>query len=183
MRQAPTRVMYCEHKAPHWRAVVACALAAGLVGCSSTTARPQAPTRQPSPIGSCADPHRHGAVSDAPQLQRADRDLDRDGTAETVAADRGLCTPEGNCYWNVFVRDPAGACLRFAGTIAGGALETLSSTGDRGFADLRAWWRFAGGERFLMEEYRFRRGGYLAVNSVMCRRGQGSLILCAPADK
>ena len=52
------------------------------------------------------------------------------------------------------------------GTIAGAAMETLSESGDRGFRSVRAWWNLTGGGRLLMEEYRYRHGGYRVVDAV-----------------
>ncbi len=148
-------------------------------GCGGSSSQSKRPTMVRSgQIGECADPERHGAVGESPKWDRHDRDLDGDGTAEVIVADRTLCTPEGNCYWNVFISD--GTCPRYAGTIAGAALETLDVQGDRGFRNVRAWWRLSGGGRLLMEEYRYRRGGYRVVDSLLCRRMDDDRIECAP---
>jgi hypothetical protein len=104
-------------------------------------------TPRPSPatsvqVGSCASPTRDGVLGPHPRLDRADRDLNGDGVTEAIVVDRSLCTPEGNCYWNVFVVPPTGSsdCARYAGTFEGGALEPLAATGDDNMADVRGYW-------------------------------------------
>jgi hypothetical protein len=141
-------------------------------------ARP--PVDHSGQVGACADPERDGVMSKSPRLDRHDRDLNGDGAPELVVTDRSSCTEHGNCYWNVFTRDAGGKCMRLAGTIAGAALETLDETGDRGYRSVRAWWRLSGGGRLLMEEYRYRRGGYRVVDSLLCRRFDDDRIQCAP---
>jgi hypothetical protein len=161
-------------------AVGVAAIAAAIAGCGSSSRSVKRPVKpdHAGVVGDCADPTRTGVVGDAPRLEHFDRDLDGDGRKEIVVAARSMCTAEGNCYWNVFIH--ADGCARFAGTIAGAALEPLSSTGDRGLRSLRAWWNLSGGGRLLMEEYRFRRGGYRVVDSLLCRRMDDDRIECAP---
>lgn len=155
------------------------------VAVSTACASARRPLVRPAPVatgtvGGCADPRHDGVVSDAPRLARDDRDLDGDGHPETVVTDRRACTADGNCYWNVFVQAPRRGCLRWAGTFAGAALETVAETGDRGFRSVRAWWRLTGGGRLLMQEYRYRRGSYRPVGSLLCRRHGATRIECAP---
>jgi hypothetical protein len=159
-------------------------LAAGCPGPRKPPVPPQPPpaTRR---VGSCADPNVDGVVGKMPRLRRADRDLDGDGAPEQVVADEALCAGEGNCYWNVFYADPADprsesspACTRYAGTLAGAAIEPLASRGERRFSDLRVWWRFGGG-RLLVQEYRFRMGGYQVTDALLCAEGKDDRILCA----
>lgn len=139
-------------------------------------------------VGDCASPGRDGVMSDRPQVIHADRDLDGDGEPEAVVADKAMCTPEGNCYWNVFVPPPENAaeqCQRFAGTLAAAALEPTGGHGDDGYADLRGYWHLTSGGRLLLHEYSFRRGGYTVVDAILCRREGDDRLLCAespPAD-
>jgi hypothetical protein len=115
--------------------------------------------------------------------------LNGDGADEIVVADMALCSAAGNCYWNVFVPAlPRGAggstatpCTRYAGTLAGVAMDRLAERGEHGFVDLRAWWRFGAGGRLLMQQYRFRHGGYRVVDALLCRRQSDDRIACAPA--
>jgi|JI10StandDraft_1071094.scaffolds.fasta_scaffold03247_21 hypothetical protein len=139
-------------------------------------------SRLPTPtvkVGECARPEQDGVMSAQPDRRRADRDLDGDGQPETVIADRALCQGD-NCYWNVFVRDPDGACERFAGTLAGAALEPAAATGGA-MADVRTFWGL-GGDRLLIHTYQFRRGGYLLVDAVLCRRVADDRVACAETD-
>jgi hypothetical protein len=149
---------------------------------AATSPPPLVPTATREP-GACADPARDGVLGTAPRLERADRDLDGDGALEVVTVDRGKCSG-GNCYWNVFVADPGAAgCTRYAGTLAGAALEVLERRGERRFADVRAWWRLGGergGERVLLQEYRFRLGAYQLVDALLCRRQGDDRLACAP---
>jgi len=158
--------------------------AALLVAACGGKAKP--PRAQPMPVptvamGDCGRPGTDGVMSAHPQVVHADRDLDGDGTPEAVVADKALCTPEGNCYWNVFVPPLDGAaepCQRFAGTLGAAALEPAGGRGDAGYEDLRGYWRLTGGGRFLLHEYRFRRGGYQVVDAVLCRREGDDRLLC-----
>jgi hypothetical protein len=131
-------------------------------------------------VGSCATPGGDGVVSAAPKLDRADRDLDGDGSVEAIVVDRSLCTGEGNCYWNVFVVPPAGSpdCVRYAGTFEGSALEPLTTKGDDNMADVRGYWNLHGG-RLLLQSYRFLRGGYRIVEALLCKRADDDKLDCA----
>jgi hypothetical protein len=168
-------------------ASAAFAVVVALVGACGSKAAPAStiPTADSMPvptvqIGDCADPERDGVIGDAPQLRRADRDLNGDEVAEAVVADRTMCTEEGNCHWNVFVGDGADGCSRYAGTIAAAAIESLQDRGEGGFFALRGWWSFAGGSRMLMQEYQFRHGGYHVRDAVMCRQVGGDRLICQP---
>jgi hypothetical protein len=148
--------------------------------------RATAPRPIPTPsvhVGSCATPGRDGVMSAAPKLDRADRDLNGDGSAEAIVVDRSLCTAEGNCYWNVFVVPPTGSsdCARYAGTFEGGALEPLSTKGDDNMADVRGYWNLHGG-RLLLQSYRFLRGGYRIVEALLCKRAQDDKLDCADSE-
>lgn len=148
------------------------------VACGGRRPAPQGPAPASSVrVGDCADPGRDGVLGAAPALERADRDLNGDGAPEAVAVDRNLCSEQGNCHWNVFSRQGSG-CFRYLGTISAAAIEPLEDRGERGFFDLRGWWRFKGGQRALVQEYRFRRGGYHIVEAMVCREIDDRL-LCA----
>ncbi|HLU64805.1 MAG TPA: hypothetical protein VKZ63_00930 [Kofleriaceae bacterium] len=158
--------------------LLAAAAAAAAAGCSRK--RPVGPTPvSTATVGQCADPARSGTIGDSPRLQRADRDLDGDRRAEVVAADRGLCTEEGNCYWNVFTFDERAGCHRYAGTIAGSVIDLLARRGDDGFHHLRAWWQLTDGSRVLLQEYHFRHGGYRMAEAMVCRQEGDDRLLCA----
>lgn len=160
-------------------ALLALALAAGCSGGARRAPRGPDVSRLPTPtvkVGECARPEQDGAMSASPERVHADRDLDGDGQPETVIKDQALCQGD-NCYWNVFVRDPTGACERFAGTLAGTALE--SSGGSPGaLADVRSFWSL-GGDRLLIHTYQFRRGGYLLTDALVCRRVADDRVVCA----
>jgi hypothetical protein len=130
-------------------------------------------------VGQCADPGASGVISKSPRLQRADRDLDGDGRAEVVVADRAMCTAEGNCYWNVYRKDAGDACHRYLGTVAGAVIDRLVRRGEDGFHDLRAWWRLTSESRFLLQEYRYRHGGYRMAEAMVCRQGEDDRLDCA----
>jgi hypothetical protein len=129
-------------------------------------------------VGDCADPARDGVIGDRPRIERSDRDLDGDKIAELVSVDRTLCTPEGNCAWNVFAGQGEGGCHRYLGTIEASGIERLRDRGEAGYHDLRAWWRF-GGQRLLVQQYRFRAGGYQVVDALVCSRQEDDRLLCA----
>jgi hypothetical protein len=156
-------------------AVAACGPRAKPAGTTPRAAQMPVPTVQ---VGACAEPDRDGVVSQRPDLRHADRDLDGDGQSETIVADRALCTPEGNCYWNVFVHPPGG-CPRYAGTLAGERLEPLAARGDDHFLDVRGYWQLTSKDRFLVEEYRFVRGGYLSQGALVCRREDDDRLQCS----
>jgi hypothetical protein len=113
----------------------------------------------------------------APRLDRADRDLDGDGVAESIVVDRGMCTAAGNCYWNVFLPPRDGGCARYAGTFAASALEPQPGAGEAGLRDVRGYWALGGG-RLLLQTYRFVRGGYQVVDALLCRRGDDDRLDC-----
>ena len=129
-------------------------------------------------VGACGEPGKDGVMSAKPKLDRADRDLDGDGRAESIVVDRALCTTEGNCYWNVF-RTPLahGECARYAGTFKAAALEPLATKGEDNMTDVRGYWNLHGG-RLSLETYRFVRGGYLLVEAVQCRRASDDRLEC-----
>ena len=161
------------------------ATAALALGCGGSRARTPAGPR-PLPVhptvraGECAEPERDGVLADRPALSRADRDLDGDGTDEVVIADRNICTPEGNCHWNVFHNDAG--CLRYVGTISAARVQRLPRRGEQGFADVRAIWYLTSENRLLLQEYRFRRGGYRIAEVVLCRQSGDDSVLCAEVD-
>jgi hypothetical protein len=179
----PETPMFCLRIALGW--VVRIGLVGlALAGCRREP-RATAPRQIPVPavqVGACATPGRDGVTSAAPRLDRADRDLNGDGAAEAIAVDRSLCTPEGNCYWNVFVGPPAGSpdCTRYAGTFEGSALEPLAGKGDDNMADVRGYWNLHGG-RLLLQSYRFVRGGYRIVDALLCKRAGDDRLDCADA--
>jgi len=163
------------------RPALACVIAAALAGCAGRARPPVRVVDRPPPtvqVGACADPSRDGVVGARPTPRRADQDLDGDGVAEVVVADGALCTPEGNCWWNVFRRSEPGQCARYAGTLAAAALETMTARGDEGFADVRGYWNLTGGGRMLVQDYRYVRGGYQVVDALVCRREGDDRLLC-----
>ncbi len=131
-------------------------------------------------VGACGEPGKDGVMSASPKTGRADRDLNNDGVLEAIVVDRALCTPEGNCYWNVFLSPPASRpteCARYAGTFAASALEPLAAKGDDNMYDVRGYWNLHGG-RLLLQSYRFVRGGYQLVEALLCRRGSDDKLEC-----
>ena len=134
------------------------------------------PTRSAVQVGGCADPTRHGVFGDKPDLQRADRDLDGDGVDEMVVMDATQCTPDRNCHWNLYRTEAQ--CHRYLGTVSAFAIQRLTVRDERGFFGLRGWWHLTGGKRLLMQEYRFRRGGYRLVEALLCRQDGDDLLLC-----
>ena len=163
------------------RLAVVAALALAACGGKS---RPPRSSVVPVPtvaVGDCGRPGTDGVMSDSPEVVHADRDLDGDGVPEVVVADRTMCTPEGNCYWNVFVPAPEGAaepCQRFAGTVAAVAIEPTAVRGEDRYANLRGYWNLTGDGRMLLQEYSFRRGGYQVVDAILCRREGDDQLLC-----
>jgi len=166
--------------------VLAALAALALGGCPRSTGHATGVGTVPTPtvgVGDCGDPGRDGVMSAAPRLEQDQRDLDGDGVPETVTVDRAACRPDGNCFWNIFRTPPAGAidpvgCVRFAGTLSGLALEPLGSSGDGGMIDLRAYW-VLGGERVLLQSYRFTAGGYRLQEALPCRRMDDDRLQCA----
>jgi hypothetical protein len=157
---------------------------AALAGCpGGSRARPPATpqvTAVPAPtvkVGDCGVPERDGVMSAAPRLVHADRDLDGDGRAEPVVADRAMCTAEGNCYWNVFLLPADGGCARFAGALAGAYLEPRAPGPGGVPAAVRAYWSL-GAPRLLVQEYEFRRGGYTIIDTLVCRREDDDRLRC-----
>lgn len=163
--------------------LVATLVAIGAIGCSGTPKR--RPITAPAPTvtpGTCADPSRDGSVSANPDLKHADRDLDRDGVAEVVVADRALCNGR-NCHWNLFrvdKRDGA-TCHQFLGTISGASIE-VSTPGEAGFPELRGWWMFSD-DRALMSVYHFREVGYRLIETLLCRQDGGDGVRCVSEDQ
>lgn len=156
-------------------------LAGAITGCGGRK-HAATPRSMPTPtvqVGECGVPGRDGVMGQAPKSDRADRDLNGDGVAETIVVDRALCTPEGNCYWNVFVAAPTGSqeCARYAGTFAGAALEPLTSRGEDNMSDVRGYWNLHGG-RLLLQSYRFARGGYLITEALLCKRDSDDKLEC-----
>lgn len=118
-------------------------------------------------------------MSASPRLERADRDLNGDGTPETIVTDRAMCSGDGNCYWNVFVS--GSDCARYAGTFEGAALEPLSSRGEDNMIDVRSYYNLHGG-RLVLQSYRFARGGYGIVDALLCKRGSDDQLECAESE-
>jgi hypothetical protein len=131
-------------------------------------------------VGACGRPDADGVMGPSPRTERADKDLSGDGRPEVVVVDRNLCTDAGNCYWNVYVRGGADGtwCDRYAGTIAGSALEVLPGRGNGNMVNVRGWWTLPGG-RGLAQDYRFVRGGYQVTDALLCRRETDDRLLCA----
>ena len=163
---------------------LAAGLALAAAGCPARP-RPVAPsasrvTALPPPtvkVGDCGVPEQDGVVSAAPRLEHADRDLDGDGRPEAVVKDLAMCTAERNCYWNVFLPAQDGGCARFAGALPGEILE-FRAPGPGGVpGPVRAYWNLGGG-RLLMQDYEFRRGGYMLVDTLVCHRESDDRIRC-----
>ena len=119
-------------------------------------------------------------MGDRPSPWRADRDLDGDGADELVVADRTLCTSEGNCHWNLYRAE--GDCHRYLGTVSAVGIQRIRPRGEDGFYGLRGWWRLTSGGRVLLQEYRFRRGGYRLVEAFLCRQASDDQLLCQEQD-
>ena len=153
--------------------VCACVAKKRAVGVSTA---PPLPVRTGPDVGTCADPTREGTFGDRPIIERADRDLDGDGVDEMVVMDRTLCTPEHNCHWNIY-RIESG-CHRYVGTVSAYAIQRLSTRDENGFYGLRGVWRLTGGQRVLLQVYRFLRGGYRLQEAFLCRYDDGDRLLC-----
>lgn len=160
----------------------ALAVAAVLAACGGKSARPKLAPVANARVGDCADVERAGVVSASPSLRRADRDLDGDGNAEVVVADREMCTGD-NCYWNLFADDGAADCRRYLGTVSGFTIDRLQNSGDDGFRSLRGWWRLASGDRYLLQRFEYRRGGYRLVEAMVCRQEDDDRLLCASEQR
>ena len=155
-------------------------VAAACGGKSKGDRRPQLLPVPVIAVGACGRPDSDGILGPSPRVERADNDLNGDGRPETVVVDRKLCSSEGNCYWNVFVKGNVGEpCDRYAGTLAGAALEPLTGHGQDGMVDVRGYWKLSGGERVLVQDYRFVRGGYQVTDALLCRREADDRLLCA----
>jgi hypothetical protein len=160
----------------------AAALALVFALLAASCARTRAVNPQPvatGNVGQCADPQRGGVIGAHPRLSRADRDLDGDDRPEVVVADRNMCTAHGNCYWNLYSQDRSAGCQRYLGTIAASVIDRLSRRGDDGFHDLRGWWQLTADSRVLLQEYRYRHGGYRVVDALVCRQEGDDRLLCA----
>ena len=161
--------------------LIALAVACLAAACTRT----RSPLRSPTPAataqgdlypGDCADPGKEGRLGDRPTLSWANRDLDDDQVDEVIVADQTLCTSEGNCHWNVYKK--LGECHRYLGTVSAAYIQRIPPRGEEGFYGLRGFWRLTGGERVLLQEYRYRRGGYRLVEAVPCRQANDDRILC-----
>jgi hypothetical protein len=174
--------MFCEVRPGNVSRYVLAASAALAGACGGKTRPPVRLSERPTPtvqVGACGEPEHDGVVGERPVLRHADRDLDGDGVAELVVADKGLCTAEGNCWWNVFRRSREGdGCARYAGSIAAASLEPLAARGDDGFADVRGVWNLTSPDRLLVQDYRYVRGGYQVVDALLCRREKDDRLLC-----
>jgi hypothetical protein len=164
------------------RARVTVLLALVTLGACTPQKHATTPREVPTPsvqVGACAQPGRDGVMSASPKVDRADRDLNGDGTPESIVVDRAMCSADGNCYWNVFRPPPAGStdCARYAGTFAGAALEPLDGKGEDNMRDVRGYWNLQGG-RLLLQSYRFVRGGYQLVDALLCRRAADDKLEC-----
>lgn len=165
--------------------VIVVTLAAIAGGCTRDK-RATTPRTIPTPtvqVGACGEPGRDGVMGTNPKLDRADRDLNSDGTVEAIVVDRGMCTPDGNCYWNVFRAPPAGSeeCSRYAGTFAAAALEPLGAKGEDNMSDVRGYWNLHGG-RLLLQSYRFVRGGYQLTDALLCKRAADDKLDCSDTE-
>ncbi len=163
-------------------------LLAGLALAACTGKRARGPRIIPTPtvqVGACGEPGKDGVTSSNPKLDHADRDLDGDGALETIIVDRSMCTPEGNCYWNVFLPPKGGAggggCVRYAGTFEAAALEPLATRGEDRMTDVRGYWNLHG-NRLLLQSYRFVRGGYALVEALACRREVDDRLVCMDSE-
>jgi hypothetical protein len=172
----------------HTRLVTVARLAGVAIGALAACHRaPSATTPRPAPtasvlVGACASPGNDGVIGPHPRLERADRDLNRDGVAEAIVVDRALCSADGNCYWNAFALPRSGAeCARYIGTFEGGALEPMTTVGDDNMADVRGYWNLHGG-RLLLQSYRFLHGGYRLVDALLCKRARDDTLECADSE-
>lgn len=156
------------------------------IGCTSEK-RVSSPRTIPTPtvqVGQCGEPGRDGVMSSTPSVDRADRDLDGDSIDESIVVDRGMCTSDGNCYWNVFraPREGSSECARYVGTFAGATLEPLADKGEDNMRDVRGYWNLQGG-RLLLQSYRFVRGGYQLTDALLCKRAADDRLECSDEEK
>ena len=151
-----------------------------LAGCGGRAVRPAAEVST-VPVGQCADPATSGVVSESPSTMRADRDLDGDGVAETVIADKKRCG-DGNCHWNIFTSGSEAGCRRYLGTVSGQSIEGLDTRGPHGYSDVRGWWRLDSDDRYLLQLYEYQRGGYRLVEVLLCRMAGDDRLQCAMED-
>lgn len=164
--------------------VSALGLAITAGSCGGNQRRASSPRVIPTPsvqVGQCGEPGRDGVMGERPRVDRADRDLDGDHVVESIVVDRGMCTSDGNCYWNVFrspPKDGATDCARYVGTFAGAALEPLADKGEDNMRDVRGYWNLQGG-RLLLQSYRFVRGGYQLTDALLCKRAADDRLECA----
>ncbi len=131
-------------------------------------------------IGECVDPRSGGVLSAEPNLRSAHQDLNGDGSPEMVFTDEKMCR-NGNCYWNLFAQEAT--CHRYIGTVAGATLEVLAPQADAGFHAIRGWWKLPGGGRQLVQNYRFRAGGYQLTEVLVCRQEGDDRLLCAEEEQ
>jgi hypothetical protein len=84
----------------------------------------------------------------------------------------------------VFLAPPAGSngCSRYVGTFQAAALETLATRGDDNMTDVRGYWNLHGG-RLLLQSYRFLRGGYQIVETLLCKRAADDKLECADTER
>ena len=142
---------------------------------ASVTAAPL-PVAVGTEVGACANPTSEGLFSANPDIERADRDLDGDRVDEMVVMDRTLCTAQKNCHWNIYRTE--NGCHRYVGTVSAFAIQRLRTRGEGGFFGLRGIWNLTGGQRVLMQEYQFQRGGYRLKEALLCRYDDGDRLLC-----
>ena len=75
-----------------------------------------------------------------------------------------------------------GGCARFAGALAGAYLEPHAPGPGGVPAPVRAYWNL-GGPRLLVQDYEFRRGGYVLVDTLVCRREDDDRLRCTEDDR
>lgn len=156
-----------------------------LAACGGGSSRVSSPRVIPTPsvqVGQCGEPGRDGVMGSSPKVEHWDRDLDGDSVIEAVVVDRGMCTSDGNCYWNVFRAGRDGECARYVGTFAGERLEPLADTGEDNMRDVRGYWNLQGG-RLLLQSYRFVRGGYQLTDALLCKRAADDRLDCTSQEK
>ena len=76
------------------------------------------------------------------------------------------------------MRSEASGCERYAGSLAGAALEPLTADAGMPWPPVRAYWNLGGGKRVLVQEYQFRRGGYVLADALLCRREADDRLQC-----